>query len=183
MPERVFRRYVLKVVTSPYTWPVLGGSLLAAIAFGVHLGESAVGLIDPIHFQGPAVHPRDRGAAIDERALSPPSGTAYRDLYGWDEGRAALAAECVGCETVRVHRARAYSAEVPYFGSRREWRDEGEPAGDGLDTDFAEASAPIGPRDAPVLRYASYPITEDEVVPADADDKPADEAATDDSAD
>jgi hypothetical protein len=52
----------MTAMTSPFALPVLGGSLLAAVALGIHLGESSIGQINPLYFQGPAVHPRDRGA-------------------------------------------------------------------------------------------------------------------------
>jgi hypothetical protein len=51
--ERGFRRFVLSAMQSPFTLPILGASLLAAVAFGVHLGESSIGLIKPIYFQEP----------------------------------------------------------------------------------------------------------------------------------
>jgi hypothetical protein len=85
-------------------WPAVGGSMLAAAALGIHLGESAIDLIHPIHFQGPAVHPRDRGAAIDPDQLAA-RGTAYRDLYGWDEGRLAMMADCGDCDALRARDA------------------------------------------------------------------------------
>ena len=99
-------------MTSPYALPVLGASILAAVAAGIHLGESAVASINPIYFQGPALHPRERGAAIDEsrlalaRAEAPP-------VYGWDQGYAARAADSEGLAARDAH---AYSAVVPYFG-------------------------------------------------------------------
>ena len=87
----VGERFRFQSMASPLTLTILGGSLFAATAIGVHLGESSVGLINPIHFQGPALHPRERGVAIDESNLRQPVRTSYRDLYGWDEGRAAQA--------------------------------------------------------------------------------------------
>ena len=110
--ERRLPRIVLKAMTSPYALPVLGVSILAAAAAGIHLGESAVASINPIYFQGPALHPRERGAAIDERSLalarapSPP-------VYGWDQG---YAARDVDREALAARDTQAYSAVVPYFG-------------------------------------------------------------------
>ena len=100
--ERDGRGFVVRLMLNPFTLPALGGALLGAVVLGIHLGESAVGLIDPIHFQGPAVHPRDRGAAIDETALSAPQRTPYHELYGWEEGRLARAADCGDCEALRA---------------------------------------------------------------------------------
>src|SRR5687768_17590074 len=79
--------------------PMLAGSALAGVVFGLYLGESAIGLIDPIHFQGPAIHPRDRGVAVDSGARSQPA-LAYGDLYGWEEGQAAFALDCGNCESL-----------------------------------------------------------------------------------
>ena len=89
--ERRLRRFVVAAMLNPFTLPALGASVLVAIALGVHLGESSVGLINPIYFQGPPLHPRDRGAAIEEGSLHR-SQTAYADLYGWEQGHAARAA-------------------------------------------------------------------------------------------
>jgi len=99
------------------TLPALGASILVAVAGGVHLGESTVGMINPVHFQGPAIHPRDRGAAVDEAQIRP-AEASFGSLYGWDQGRSALIEDCGGCdaltardsfvelqEPVRVHRA------------------------------------------------------------------------------
>ena len=75
--------------------PALGALLLAGAAFGVHLGQSAIEQINPIYFQGPAVHPRDRGAAVDPAVRS--ERPRFAELYGWEEGAEAQTAECVGC--------------------------------------------------------------------------------------
>ncbi len=152
-------------MVNPYTLPVLGGSLLAAVALGVHLGESSVGLINPIHFQGPAVHPRDRGAALDESRL-PPRAPAYGELYGWEAGAAARAADCGDCEALRVRAAYAhdYSAEVPQFGGPVEPRfvEPGEADDAPIVLDGMAAGEAAGPKH-PVMRYASYPIAAEEV--------------------
>ncbi len=89
---------------SSFTLPILGAALVAAVAGGVHLGESTVGLIDPIHFQGPAIHPRDRGAAIDETETDPPQ-PGFASLYGWSEGRAARSQDCGDCEAISARDA------------------------------------------------------------------------------
>jgi len=151
---------------NPFTLPALGGALLAAVALGVHLGQSAIGLINPIYFQGPAVHPRDRGAALDESAL-PSRPPAYGELYGWEQGQSARAADCGDCAALRARDAYAYSAQVPYFGGPPEVR-----AGDVRDSvavhvGIPEAAMSAGeaveppepaPAPAPVLRYAHNPV-------------------------
>lgn len=115
--ERSLRRVVFGTMTSPIGLSILGGSLLAAVAAGIHLGESAVAMINPIYFQGPALHPRDRGAAIDERTLQGARPAPARP-YGWGEGHAAraIAADCDDCDPLALRDAQDYSAVVPYFG-------------------------------------------------------------------
>ena len=117
--ERRLRRVVFAVMTNPFALPIIAGSLLVAVAAGIHLGESAVAMIDPVHFRDPAVHPRDRGAALDEAELLA-RRAAPTPLYGWEEGHAARAraraAGCRGCDAFAARDAEVYSAVVPYFG-------------------------------------------------------------------
>lgn len=72
-------------------WPAIGAAALA-VGLGVQLGASTIREINPVHFQGLPVHPRDRGAAIDPAALEPPAQSAYAQAYGWGEGERARAA-------------------------------------------------------------------------------------------
>jgi hypothetical protein len=146
-------------MVNPSTLPALGGALLAAVVLGIHLGESAVGLIDPIHFQGPAVHPRDRGAAIDPNRVAP-RRASYADLYGWEEGDAALTATCDGCGGPFGRAAYAYSAEVPYFGGGV--TAEPEPAARYEPDPKPEPREAWAAREEPVARYAHYPVSADE---------------------
>ena len=159
-PERDSRRCVVTAMPSFFTLPILGGSLLVAAAVGVQLGESSVGLINPIYFEEPPLHPRDRGAAIEERALQP-ARTGYAGLYGWEQGHAAIAAECFECGAPGAHDEQAYSARVPYFGSRGEVRVAVADARELLGDRFAEVPDDVAPRRADVERYAHYPVTED----------------------
>ena len=159
-PERDSRRFVETAMMSPFSLPVMGVSLLAAVAFGVHLGESSVGLINPIYFQAPPLHPRDRGAAIDESRLEQ-NGPVYAQLYGWEQGYAARAADCGNCPALQARNA--YSARVPYFGTGRELRVAVTQARSDLGESFAEAPELVVPRPAEVERYAHYRISEDEV--------------------
>lgn len=160
--ERRARDFVVATMLNPFTLPALGGSILAAVVAGIHLGQSSISLINPIYFQGPALHPRERGAAIEERSLAaqPP---ADGQLYGWEKGRAARAADCRDCEALQARDAYAYSAEVPYFGSREELRaaDAQRPAAQPSHEEFAVEPIPVeeivDPR-SPVLRYAYYPV-------------------------
>jgi hypothetical protein len=170
-PERGSRRFVVTAMYSPFSLPVIGVSLLAAVAFGVHLGESSVGLINPIYFQAPPLHPRDRGAAIDESRLVQ-RGPVYAQLYGWEQGYAARAADCGNCPALEARDA--YSARVPYFGSDGELRATVTQARSDLGESFAEASEVVVHRPAEVERYAHYRISEDE---AEAEASPEPELA------
>ena len=150
-------------MTNPMALSVLGVSLLAAVATGIHLGESAVSMINPVHFEGPAVHPRDRGAAIDERryhGARPPAP----QRYGWEQGYAARAADCGNCDGPATRDAQAYSAVVPYFGDR-----EAPTESDGYRAETAQVRVVRGsdlgdPADVPkrrverIERYASAPL-------------------------
>lgn len=75
----------------------LGGAVAIAAVAGLHFGQAAVSEIDPIYYQGPAVHPRDRGAAIAEPWEPQQPKTLFASLYGWAEGQAARAEECSDC--------------------------------------------------------------------------------------
>jgi hypothetical protein len=153
-----------------YTFPALAASMLMAVAGGIHLGHSAIALINPIHFQGPAIHPRDRGAAIDEPAIRP-TEPHFASLYGWTEGRSARALDCGDCEAlaardayadyplepVVIHRAVSYGLDEPLPSEEADasgdpWFDEGPAAEERIE------------------RYAYYQIE------ADASDDEGDES-------
>ena len=164
MTERRLPPVVLGLMHSPFTWPILGGSMLAAVAVGIHLGESAIGMIKPIYFQGPALHPRDRGAAIDPSRLTP-RPAAYASLYGWPEGEAAQRAECGDCGMGRSDVARAYSAAVPYFGGDAAPEREPEAWAEAAVATAAkdERAKPVDDSaDRPLARYAHYPVSAEE---------------------
>jgi hypothetical protein len=69
-------------------WPGMIGVALA-VGIGVQMGESAIGSINPIHFQGAA----PPVAAIDPNAPPPAAPPSYADAYGWQQGYAARQAE------------------------------------------------------------------------------------------
>lgn len=149
-------------MTSPFTLPALGASLVLGAVLGIQLGESTIGLINPIHFQGPAVHPRERGTALDPTSQpSQPRAPAYAQLYGWEQGYASRAADCGDCAALAARDAYAYSAEVPYFGGGQEPVRAVRVHRAGQE-DLADAFVEAPPVDEPVLRYAHYPIAEDE---------------------
>lgn len=107
------------------TWPAFGAVLLAAAAFGVHIGQSAIDHINPLYFQGPAVHPRDRGTVVTEASLEA-QGPRFADLYGWDEGDAARTADCVDCDALAARDSYAGGVQLAVVESG--WSAEVEPA-------------------------------------------------------
>ena len=158
-----------------FTLPALGAALLVAAGTGVHLGQSAIDLIDPVHFQGPAVHPRDRGAAIDE-AQRAPRAPAFASHYGWEEGNEARAADCGGCDALAARDAYAHSAYVQVQPAVEEhWQAPVRVHRDSHGFIVEEAAVVddelAGRKD--LERYAYYPIEEEAGPPS----KPEDYAA------
>lgn len=112
-------RFVYSVMDNPYRLPVIAVSAFGAIMLGLFLGNGAISQINPVYFQGAAVHPRDRGAAIDPNSI-PPVAPAYGAMYGFDEGRAARLEACQDCLVRPPVEYASYAAPAPYFGSREE---------------------------------------------------------------
>ena len=155
----------------PYTFPALGASLVLAVAGGIQLGESAISLINPIHFQGPAIHPRDRGAAIDPNRVTHRE-PAFASLYGWDEGHSAHAADCGDCEVLNARDSYAYRYAYADPAPVRIAEEAWEPpvaADEGYDGTGGPEEAPVQYEviEERVERYAYYPVEEDEVDEAD----------------
>jgi hypothetical protein len=138
----------------PALWPAMG-ALALSVGIGVQLGESAIGEIDPVHFRGAPVHPRDRGAAIDPNE-QPPLQSAFAQAYGWTEGNAARLAE----SGINYPYAPTPAA---YQGAEPAWAPPPMPAVELQPWEPGEVSA--RPR---VERYMDYPI---EAAPAD-EEKP-----------
>lgn len=147
-------------------WPAMAG-LALAVGLGVQMGESVIGSINPIHFQGPALSPRDRGAAIDPNAIQPPAQSAFAQAYGWAQGDAARRldsgfADFPTSPQPAIQRlAEPTWREPPASVDMRPWR-PGQ---------VAERSE-RPPAHADIVRYTDYPI-EDKIA-----DAPDDEAET-----
>lgn len=164
-PRHVFRRMI-----TPVSFTALGIGGVAAVMLGITLGNSAISQINPIHFQGAAVHPRDRGAALDPNAPSV-IPNRYEQLYGFNEGAQARAADCVGCTFARPSlqaAAAVYAATTPYFGSREERaRNEARERReiDALYQERLDDAAARRTALADVQRYSDYRVSEDERAP------------------
>lgn len=148
-----------------YQLPQFGLAAFVAVALGIHLGESTVDSIKPTFFQGPAVHPRERGAALDPRELEARrlarQAAAYSEYYSWNDGEMALRLACANCGPV-VSSAYLYNPAVPYFGSREEIATEDARMRQEIDARYEarlEAEDERRARFALVERYA-YPEEE-----------------------
>jgi hypothetical protein len=129
-------------------WSGLGAVALA-VGIGVQLGEGAVNQIDPLYFQGPALHPRDRGAALDPNNLPGPIVSPYLQAYGWAQGNAALAAYA----TPRVDYPYAPDPAPVQRAAETQWEIVEAPAAQ----PWPAAPAAENPE---VERYARYAIEE-----------------------
>jgi hypothetical protein len=158
----------------PLKLPALGALAVAAGAFGLHLGESAVAGINPIHFQGAAVHPRDRGAAVADVPLAPIQSD-FALAYGWDQGANARAEDCSGCAPAgtpqyyarneAAHRSEVGPASAPAAPPVRAARVEAEAQPDAFTAQYAS-----------VDRYAHYDIEERVAADGADEEAPAEQA-------
>jgi hypothetical protein len=98
--------------------PRIGVALLGAIMVGVLLGNSAISAIDPVHFRGAAIHPRDRGVATDPNHLE--SSFPYLNVSNRSGALVLAEGLCPGCASQPRPETPFYSTPVPYFGSREE---------------------------------------------------------------
>ena len=155
-----------------------GAAALAGAILGIQLGHSTVAAIKPTFFLGPAVHPRDRGAAIDPREIEARRlarlQSAYHSLYGWDEGHRSLRLACLDCAGSRSRPhpdVFGYDARVPYFGSRAERAADEAREQLAADRQYrarldVPAELSTDPAGDAVSRYSDYPLTEVDVSPA-----------------
>jgi hypothetical protein len=141
---------------------LLGTVLAGAAAIGVEMGESAIADINPIYFQGEAVHPRDRGAAVAD-VMPAAQATSFADHYGWAEGQAARLADCIDCAALRARDqfaalpVRDQYAAIPVRYAVVETAPEPEP----VRIHRPEPEPAFIVETADVDRYAYYPIEEE----------------------
>lgn len=166
-PGRV--RHVSRRMISPASMITLGVGGVAAVIFGVSLGNSAISQINPLYFQGAAVHPRDRGAALDPNAPTV-IPNRYEQLYGFAQGQQARALDCVGCTfapPAMPARATVQTASAPYFGSREERaRGDAEERRE-IDALYQQRQDDAEARRATMeqmRQYTHYRVSEDDVV-------------------
>lgn len=163
--EPAWRRVVVARMWRAQTIAIGFAGAFGAMMFGVTLGNSAISQINPIHFQGAAVHPRDRGAAVDpNRPLVIPNN--YEQLYGWSHGVQARTAACPGCTFERpVAPTDVRVASASYFGSREEGarRDSRERREIDQAYDQRQEDAERRRQLTSLARYTDYPVSQDEV--------------------
>ena len=151
--------------------PVMTVLTIVAGAVGLQLGESAIGQIDPLYFQG-RVPLRD--VSKDPR---PPSSSAFAQASGWAEGYQALAADCGDCTRVASGApvapvAPLYTYSDPTIEPRWQYADDAA-SGDELRIERSIESTRV-------QRYLHYPVSaeqeadrtaiaEEAVEPADTD--------------
>ncbi len=160
------------------TLPLLGAGLLLAAAGGLELGQSTIGLIKPIHFQGPVLHPRDRGAALDPVPVEPKQAS-FASYYGWEEGRSARFEDCGDCEAIHARDAFAGFDDGPVIVERAVARTLAErdihpsfESDEGVHPDdhWNDPQATRPTLEARVVRYAYYEIEAEPLEdPADFD--------------
>jgi len=142
------------------------GAVALAVGIGVQLGESAVSQIDPLYFAGPAVHPRDRGAALDPNNLPGPITSPYLQAYGWAQSQAALPAFSGGPEYPYAPNPEPV---IQQASDEQPW-----------EVVQAPSMAPWPPgqvSDNPQIeRYASYPIEEKRTTPPETEATPVAQA-------
>jgi hypothetical protein len=128
--------------------PMLAGLALVGTAAGVSLGHSAVSEINPLYYSEAPTRFHGDGVPLRPDWTEPQLASAAAPVQGLGSG-------CFGCGEEPA--AYAAPAVVTYTDS---WRADAE-----------RAAAPVAPHyveDAPdpererVVRYSSYPITEDE---------------------
>lgn len=125
-PDRLIGGTRLLLPGRPLRLALLGGAVLVGTLAGLRLGNSAIADINPIHYRGAVVHPRERGAAVPEHRVRP-AEPRYAALYGWDEGRAALAAERDGFDEPVATPPPAVAPPRRRSAAARSWDQPAEP--------------------------------------------------------
>jgi hypothetical protein len=147
------------MLSNRFLWPGMIGIALA-VGIGVQMGESAIGAINPIHFQGAAAPVQ----GIDPNSLPPPPQSTYAQAYGWEQGYAARQAESGVGDFDYVPQASVQRASVQRAAAAPVWMNQAP----------AATLAPWPPgrisSHPEVERYMDYPIEEKRADPGPAPD-------------
>lgn len=143
-----------------HTFSVLGVLILAGGTLGAHVGQSAIEQINPLYFQGAAVHPRDRGAAVDE-TLGRAQAPRFSDHYRWEQGESARSADCIDCQALAARDA-YYDGTAHYAVIETGWRTEPQVAAYAVEPQPQPAPEEEEPPQQPsdIERYSSFQIAE-----------------------
>ena len=146
--------------------PVMTVLTIVAGAVGLQLGETAIGQIDPLYFQGGREPLRD--VSKDPR---PASSSAFAQASGWAEGYQARAADCGGCTPVMAATAPAPAAPLfTYSDATIEPR--WQYAEDAVFGDEVRLERSL--ESAQVQRYLHYPVSADQAeIRASLESEPA----------
>ena len=136
------------------TLPVLSIMAVVATAAGITLGHSAVSEINPLYFASAP----DRFHA-DQTALRPDWTQPQPALAAATATAGELGSGCLGCSSRGNGEYYAAPAVVTYTDG---WRADAERAAAPAEPAFVEDAAPDPERER-VVRYASYPLTQEEV--------------------
>jgi len=154
-----------RMLSNRALWPGMIGVALA-VGLGVQMGESTIGSINPIHFQGAA--PPVQG--IDPNAPPPPQ-SSYAQAYGWEQGLAARQADSGVQAFPAAYQDFDYVPQVAvHRGAEPAWRDELAPA---ILTPWPPGQVSSHPE---VERYTDYPV-EEKPAPPSAPQAPAPQRA------
>ena len=136
--------------------PVMSVLTVVAIAAGLQLGDTTVGQIDPLYFQGAAPTAHDV-----TKYPRPARHNAYAQASGWAEGYQARAADCGNCPALLVRHTSApipseplYAYSDPTIEPRWQQAAAEMPAEESKPERSAEA--------ARVQRYLDYPVSADQ---------------------
>lgn len=148
----------------------LSVAIFVAGVVGVQLGQSAIGAINPLYFEGEPLKPR----AVDGRERQPAQPAYYR-AFGWEQGAQARAVACGDdCGAPEPYDTHVYAAAPPPPLAAAGWRE-----GPALEPEPWPPGEISGERRPALMRYADYPI---EAKP-EADEEKGESRASDQHAD
>jgi hypothetical protein len=148
-------------VPSTLTLSVVGGLSIAGAALGVTLGRSAIGEINPAYFHEPETR--------FHAALAPNLSQDWDQVQAREYDASATAAQCIGCVNGPVpdYPVDYVPGRDPYVDSTAVTRWPARPPAAVVTVREApkvvqvEAPAPDPARER-IVRYASYPVTQEE---------------------
>jgi hypothetical protein len=149
-------------VPSTLTLSVLAGLTVAGAAAGVTLGHSAIAEINPAYFREPETR--------FHSALAPNISQDWDQVQAHEYDAAAGATQCVGCASGPVpdYPVTYVPGRDPYVDTAAvtRWPAAPRPAAAAVrqETQIVYVDSPAVPDPAQerIVRYASYPVTEDE---------------------